>query len=99
MLAAATLVACGATKKVGRALEGPPKRTKSEQRRFDAAVKRGDVLIGMTKSEVRKSRGDPKKTDSVERYGGKVRRWQYSWDEVYFDAKGLVVGTHTAYAR
>jgi len=91
------LAGCVAAKKVDRALEGPPDRTVLQQERIDAAMEANRVIVGMTKSEVRKVRGEPQKKDTVDRMGGKVRRWMYPWDEIYFDANGLVVGFYTAY--
>ena len=60
-------------------------------------MREGAVILGMTKSEVRASRGEPQKTDVVEALGRKLRRWIYPFDEVYFDADGLVVGVKAAY--
>lgn len=97
LAAAAALGGCGAAQKVGKAFEGPPKRTRLEQERIDQKIKEGAVVLGMTKDEVRASRGEPQKTDIVEALGGKLRRWVYPFDEVYFDADGLVVGVRAAY--
>jgi len=94
---AALVAACSAPRRVSRALAGPPKRTPAEKEKFAAAVKRGAVIRGMTKSEVREARGKPQKTDTVQHLGGNVRRWVYAWDEVYFDATGVVVGVKAAY--
>lgn len=94
---AAALAGCGAAQKVAKAIDGPPERTRFEQERVDRAVKERAVILGMTKSEVRASRGEPQKTDIVEALGGKLRRWIYPFDEVYFDADGLVVGVKAAY--
>jgi len=92
----ALLAACGAARSVERAVEGP-KRTIWEQQEIDKAIAEGRVIRGMTYSEVRKVRGSPQKKDTVERMGGKVRRWIYPWDEIYFDERGVVVGWFTAY--
>jgi hypothetical protein len=94
---ALALAGCGAAQKVAKAVEGPPERTRFEQERIDEAIRKGSVVRGMTKSEVRASRGEPQKTDVVEALGGKLRRWVYPFDEVYFDADGLVVGVKAAY--
>lgn len=88
------VAACGVAQKV---VKGPPHRTLFEQEKIDRAVEEGAVILGMTKSEVRASRGEPRAKDTVERLGGKLRRWLYAWDEVYFDADGLVVGTKASY--
>jgi hypothetical protein len=74
-----------------------PKRTPEQQREFAEAAQRGAVLKGMTKDEVRTARGKPLETDYVEQLGGKLLRWTYAWDEVYFDATGVVVGVRAAY--
>lgn len=93
----ALAAACGAPRKVKQILDIPPERTRWEQERIDRAIEEGAVIRGMTKAEVRKARGEPVRKDVVERYGGKVRRWMYPWDEVYFDAREVVVGVKTVY--
>lgn len=95
-VACAFVAACGAAKKVDTAIGGPD-RTIWEQEKIDEAMAQGRVIRGMTYSEVRKVRGDPQKKDVVERMGGKVRRWVYAWDEIYFGENGTVVGWFTAY--
>jgi hypothetical protein len=97
LAAALALAGCGAAQKVAKAVEGPPKRTRFEQEQIDETIRNGGVVRGMTRSEVRASRGEPQKTDVVEALGGKLRRWVYPFDEIYFDADGLVVGVKAAY--
>jgi hypothetical protein len=96
LLWALLAAACGAAQKVDQAVGGP-ERTIWEQESIDKAMAEGRVIRGMTYAEVRKVRGSPQKRDVVERMGGKVRRWIYPWDEIYFDAQGLVVGWDTVY--
>ncbi len=91
------LAACGPAKHVRRAVDGPS-RDEFEQAKIDRAIANNAVILGMTTREVRRSRGNPVRIDWVRKFGGKrVRRWAYSFDEVYFDADGRVIGTHAAY--
>ena len=72
-------------------------RSKRDQQRYDGAVARGDVKLGMTKSELLRSRGQPrKKTRETYRGRKNVEVWLYAWSQIYFDHDGYVASVHSS---
>jgi hypothetical protein len=92
----ATLAACRTAEEKRRDAGYLPRRSELDQAKYDAAVKRKEILIGMKKSEVLQAWGQPMKRDRTTFRGQRVDRWMWAFSEIYFDREGYVVGWHTA---
>ena len=85
----AAAAACGTPAK-------PHNRTPEMQEKYRAAVERGEVKLGMTRSEVAEAVGKPQRKDRTKYGRREVERWHYTFSEVYFDDEGYVVGFRSA---
>ena len=72
-------------------------RSEADQKKFEAAIKRGEVKMGMVQKEVRRAWGKPARVDKTTHQGRTVTRWSYTFSEIYFHREGFVVGWRSAY--
>jgi len=66
-------------------------RSPEEQRKYEEAIARGEVKIGMTEDEVARTLGKPLRVDTTKYIKRDVVRWSYTFNEIYF-RHGYVVG-------
>jgi hypothetical protein len=85
--------ACGSTPKDPRdeALE------KDREQRYQEAIAKKEIRLGMTPKMVVAAWGEPQKRDRTTRNGKEVRRWWYPSVFVYFHEDGYVLGWDAPY--
>jgi len=66
-------------------------RSRADQKRIEDAIARGEVLRGMSRSEVRDAWGRPTKTRWIQLQGRKLEMWTYPSTALYFDEAGYLV--------
>ena len=94
LILAPLLAACGS----GGGREAPTAhRSPRDQQRYEAAVQRGEILLGMTRGEVTRAWGKPRRR-ARETYRGRknIEVWLYAFAQVHFDADGYVMGFRSA---
>ncbi|MHC4818656.1 MAG: hypothetical protein ACYTF8_11440 [Planctomycetota bacterium] len=70
-----------------KTVERPPE----QQAKVDEAIKRREVLLGMTESEVLAAWGKPQGKRKATIRRKPVVVWSYIYSEIYFDVDGFVV--------
>lgn len=73
---------------------GSEEAERRAQPRFEKAIELREVLIGMTREQVRRSWGEPGKVNSTIRAGGTSEQWVYRWPQgatsyLYFEGDRL----------
>ena len=91
----AAVAACGTSGGVGKGKTDH--RSPEDQKRYDEAVARGEVKLGMTRDEVRRAWGKPRRKVRENHRGRKnVEIWLYPFSQVYFDRDGYVFDFRSA---
>lgn len=92
------LLLAGCSTPVVTAVTGdkPPDRTPETEQKYKEAVARGEVKIGMTRSEVRTAMGQPKRTSKTTYRRKSATMWSYPLTDIYFDGDGFVIGWQTS---
>ncbi|MFI5402258.1 MAG: hypothetical protein ACHQ1G_04925 [Planctomycetota bacterium] len=76
--------------------ETVPGRTPEDDKRYKEYAKKGEVRIGMVRSEVRTAMGEPNRTKRTTYRKKPATCWSYLYTDIYFDDNGFVVGYQSA---